>query len=317
MFREEYPVYLFTGFLESGKTSFINETLSDPKFFKDGDRTLLLLCEEGEIEPDPSVFASPEVYVEIIDDKSRLNPDKLEALRRKHKANRILLEYNGMWLVSDLFASVPRSWVIYQIMNFADANTIEVYNANMRNLVVDKLSFCELTVFNRCTPETDVMALHSAVRAVSRRVGIIYEYVDGKIEQDEIEDPLPFDINAPVIEVSERDYAIWYRDMAEDLDKYVGKTVKVKGMTVRDEALKKNEFAFGRMVMTCCADDTTFHGIVTLAGSDIVCKNGEWYTVTALFKKEKHKMYKGVGPVFHLISMEKADAPEQPVATFD
>ena len=54
--RQEYPVYLFTGFLESGKTSFINETLSDPKFYKDGDRTLLLLCEEGEEEYDMDIL---------------------------------------------------------------------------------------------------------------------------------------------------------------------------------------------------------------------------------------------------------------------
>ena len=39
----EVPVYLFTGFLESGKTTFIQETLEDTRF-NNGDMTLLLLC---------------------------------------------------------------------------------------------------------------------------------------------------------------------------------------------------------------------------------------------------------------------------------
>jgi uncharacterized repeat protein (TIGR03943 family) len=246
-----------------------------------------------------------------------MTAENLTALLKKHKAERVMVELNGMWMANTLYDALPDGWFPYQEVMSVDSTTFKSYNANMRSLMFDKLQGASVVFFNRCTPETDVMALHSAVRAVSRRVGIIYEYVDGKIEQDEIEDPLPFDINAPVIEVSERDYAIWYRDMAEDLDKYVGKTVKVKGMTVRDEALKKNEFAFGRMVMTCCADDIAFNGLVAVSKNELECKNAGWYKITGEFKKEKHKMYKGVGPVLHVIAMEKTDAPVEPVATFD
>jgi uncharacterized repeat protein (TIGR03943 family) len=311
----EIPVYVFTGFLESGKTKMVHETMAD-KRFQNKERTLILLCEEGIEEYDVSAY-SGQVFVEVIDEPSELTTENLEALLKKHKAERVMVELNGMWPASVFYDVIPENWFVYQEVMCVDSTTFKAYNANMRSLMFDKLQGCSVVFFNRCTPSTDIMALHSAARAVSRRVGIIYEYTDGRIEQDNIEDPLPFDIDAPVIEISDRDYAIWYRDMAEDLDKYVGKTIKVKGMTVRDEALKKNEFAFGRMVMTCCADDTTFHGVVTVADSNVECENGQWFTVTATFKKEKHKMYKGVGPVFHLISMEKAEQPEEPVATFD
>ncbi|MBR2474887.1 MAG: GTPase [Clostridia bacterium] len=311
----EIPVYVFTGFLESGKTKMVHETMAD-KRFQDKERTLIILCEEGIEEYDPSEY-SGEVFLEVIDEPEDLTTEKLQELLKKHKAERVMVELNGMWMASTLYDALPEDWFPYQEVMCVDSATFKTYNANMRALMFDKLQGASVVFFNRCTPETDIMALHSAVRAVSRRVGIIYEYTDGKIEQDNIEDPLPFDINAPVIEISERDYAIWYRDMAEDLSKYEDKTIKVKGMTVRDEMLKKNEFAFGRMVMTCCADDTTFHGIVTVADCNVECNNGEWFTVTATFKKEKHKMYKGVGPVFHLISMEKSEAPSEPVATFD
>lgn len=311
----EIPVYVFTGFLESGKTKMVHETMAD-KRFQDKERTLILVCEEGEEEYDVSKY-SGQVFVEVIDDPADLTTENLEALLAKHKAERVMVELNGMWMAGVFYDVIPENWFVYQEVMCVDSTTFKTYNANMRSLMFDKLQGCSVVFFNRCTPETDIMALHSAARAVSRRVGIVYEYTDGRIEQDNIEDPLPFDINAPVIEISERDYAIWYRDMAEDLDKYVGKTIRVKAMTVRDEMLKKNEFAFGRMVMTCCADDTTFHGVVTVADNDVECENGQWFTVTATFKKEKHKMYKGIGPVFHLVSMERAMPPAEPVATFD
>ena len=311
----EIPVYVFTGFLESGKTKMVHETMADERFQKK-ERTLILVCEEGIEEYDVDAY-SGEVFVEVIDDPKDMTTANLEALLKKHKAERVMVELNGMWPASVFYDVIPENWFVYQEVMCVDSTTFKTYNANMRSLMFDKLQGCSVVFFNRCTPDTDIMVLHNAARAVSRRVGIIYEYTDGRIEQDNIEDPLPFDIDAPIIEVSERDYAIWYRDMAEDLDKYVGKTIKVKGMTVRDEALKPNEFAFGRMVMTCCADDTTFHGVVTVSDKPVECENGQWFTVTATFKKEKHKMYKGIGPVFHLISMEKAEQPDEPVATFD
>ena len=43
---KQVPVYLFTGFLESGKTKFAQQTLEDASF-NNGDRILLLVCEEG------------------------------------------------------------------------------------------------------------------------------------------------------------------------------------------------------------------------------------------------------------------------------
>ena len=67
----ELPIYLFTGFLEAGKTKFIQETLEDSRF-NAGERTLLLLCEEGIEEYDASRFSGKNVFVEIIEKESDL-----------------------------------------------------------------------------------------------------------------------------------------------------------------------------------------------------------------------------------------------------
>ena len=312
----EIPVYLLTGFLEAGKTRFLQETLCDPNFFDKGDeRTLVILCEEGEEELDPSEFASENIFIEVIDEQRRLNPDKLEALRAKYNANRMMIEYNGMWLVSDLFNAVPDDWIIYQEMMFADASTFEVYNANMRNLVVDKLSSCDLVVFNRCDGETDTMALHKLVRAISRRTDIVYEKTDGSYEYDTIEDPLPFDVNAKEIDIGDRDYALFYRDLSESMPNYDGKTVTFLGQVNRNPQLPRDGFIIGRPVMTCCVEDIAFSGLFCESGAKKLPES-QWVRLTAKIDVKNCAVYGRKGPVLKLVSALPADAPADPVATF-
>ncbi|MBQ7124939.1 MAG: TIGR03943 family protein [Clostridia bacterium] len=312
----ETPIYLFNGFLEAGKTKFIQETLADPKFFQDGEKTLVILFEEGEEELVPAEFASREVYIEVISSKNQLNPDKLAALQRKHKATRVIIEYNGMWLLTELFSAMPENWVIYQVIMFADSETFTVYNANMRNLMVDKISVSELIVFNRCDSKTDKNELHKIVRAISRRCDIIYENKDGSYEYDQIEDPLPFDVNQPEIEIGDNDYALWYRDLSENMSAYDGKTVTFLGMVTKNDELPKNSFVIGRPIMTCCADDITYSGLLCEdKNSDKVAK-GDWIRITAEIKIKACELYGKVGPVLKTVSYEKTNAPEDPVATF-
>ena len=256
----ELPVYLFTGFLEAGKTKFIQETLEDPRF-NAGERTLLLLCEEGVEEYNPDLFAAANVYIEVLEDESQLTPEYLSQLQKKHNPQRCVLEYNGMWMLDDLYNNMPEGWVIYQEICFADANTFLSYNANMRQLMVDKLKSCEMIILNRAKPEHDKMEIHKIVRGVSRKCDIAYEMENGDVVYDELEDPLPFDLEADIIDIKEEDYAIWYRDISEEEDKYDGKTLRFKGMAVKSQKLPPKTFLCGRYLMVCCEDDITFAGL--------------------------------------------------------
>ena len=312
----ELPVYLFTGFLEAGKTRFLQETLADPKFFDKGkDRTLVLLCEEGEEELEPAEFASKDVFIEIIDSTRRINPDKLEALRRKYDATRLMVEYNGMWLVSDFISALPEGWFVAQELFFADSSTIGVFNANMRNLVVDKLSSCDIAVFNRCTGDTDTTALHKLVRAVSRRPNIIYENVDGSVVYDDVEDPLPFDVNAPVIEIGDGDWALFYRDLSENMDTYDGKTVSFLGQVNGCGRSLRGGFVVGRPIMTCYVEDIRFGGLLCEDGGDRVTDEA-WIRIRAKIRIKRTHLYGRKGPVLSLVDLKTAAAPEDPVATF-
>ena len=311
----QIPVYVFTGFLESGKTKFIQETLEDPRF-NAGERTLLLVCEEGEEEYDLSRYPHKNVYLEVLEDAKSVTTEELARLEKKHRAERVVLELNGMQLVGDFFQKMPENWGIAQEVMFADATTILQYNQNMRALVVDKLQGCEMVVFNRVPVGADVMPFHKLARALNRRVDIVYDFQDGSTTFDEIQDPLPFDLNAPVIEISDDDYALFYRDITEESKKYDKKTVRFLAQVAKLRHDKVGMFAPGRFVMTCCEADITFMGIPCRYAEAASLKSRSWVRVTAKVEVKFHSLYKGVGPILTAISVEPAQPAEQEVVTF-
>lgn len=312
---KEIPVYLFTGFLDAGKTTFIQETLEDPSF-NDGQKTLLLLTEEGEVEYSPVKFASSNVKIVSVEDEEELTVDFLEELQRTTKCEKVVVEYNGMWVLDQLYSNMPENWTVYQEMTFADANTILAYNQNMRNLVFDKLQSTETIVFKHSTRDMDKMPLHKLVRTVNRKCDIIYEYGPSQIELDTIEDPLPFDKNAEIIEIEDKDYAYWYSDMNDNEPEYYGRKIKFKGRTLLGGGLENDEFVIGRHIMNCCEADIQFGGLVAKWKDSQSLEHGGWAIMTAEIVREYNKMYESVGPVFHVIDVVKCDMPEQEVATF-
>ncbi len=311
----ETIIYLFTGFLEAGKTSFIAETMKDPNFNDGKRRYLVLQCEEGEEEFDPADFGD-NVCFAIFDEESRLTPDRLSALQKRNRADVIVIEYNGMWALDSLYNALPENFMVYQEIAIIDSTTALNYNANMRQQMVDKLTSAEMVVFNRVTENTDKMALHKIVRGISRRANICYEDITGEIEFDQIQDPLPYDINADVIEIKDEDFAIFYRDMSEEVQKYVGKTLRFKGIVALDKSLPSGHFAIGRHIMTCCEADIAYRGVVAKGLGSFKIATRDWVIVEGVLSEEYSKLYRGNGPVLTVKKIEKAQKPEQEVATF-
>ena len=308
------PVYAFTGFLEAGKTKFIQETLEDERF-NSGKRTLVLICEEGEEEYDLSTYPHKAVYLELIDQES-VTTEELKALELKYRARRVIVELNGMQMIEPFYRKIPEDWDLAQEVMFADAGTILAYNTNLRSLVVDKLSGAEMVVFNRMDPKGDKMPLHKLARALNRRIDIVYDYTDGTTEFDDIPDPLPFDLNAPVVEIQDDDYALFYRDVTEEPKKYDGKIIRFKGQVARLKSDKPGMFAPGRFVMTCCEADIQFMGLPCKWADCRKLEMRSWVTVQAKVQVKHHPLFKGVGPILNAIDVTPASAPKQEVATF-
>lgn len=314
---QQTPVYIFSGFLESGKTTFVQGTMEDRRF-NGGERTLILLCEEGEVELDLSKYpqAGKNTTVRVVDEQEELTEENLKKWAAQCRCERVIVEYNGMWLIQPFYDAMPEDWVPYQNMFFIDGRTFLNYNANMRSLVVDKIKDADVCIFNRLPKSADIMEFHKIVRAVSRRTDIVYEFEDGTVVPDEIEDPLPFDVDAPVIKIEDRDFALFYRDMTEEPKKYKDKVVEFRALAAVDKKFPDHVCALGRHIMTCCVEDIQYCALAAKYDDPLKFENGGWYQVRAKIDIRFSRLYGKKGPIYVVQSAEPAGEPEDRVATF-
>ena len=127
MMKRDVPVYLITGYLESGKTQFLDFTIHQ-SYFQIPDKTLLILCEEGEEEYDAEALKQHNTDVEIIESEEDLTPERLAAMEILYQPERVIIEYNGMWLVSRFEEmEKPEGWAVEQHITWVDASTFQVY----------------------------------------------------------------------------------------------------------------------------------------------------------------------------------------------
>lgn len=306
------PVYMINGFLESGKTEFITYTIAQP-YFRTKGKTLIIACEDGEIEYDPILLKKTNAVVEWIEEEEDFNTSNLLELEKKYNPERIIIEYNGMWNFKNV--KLPWHWKIEQQITCIDGSTFPMYYTNMRSLLAEMVRKSEMIIFNRCDGIEDLASYRRNIKAVNQSADIIFEDSEGEI--DEIfEEDLPYDLNQPVIELDNQRYGIWYLDSLDHLDRYIGKTIRFKGMVVRPEGFAKNYFVPGRLAMTCCADDMAFLGFACeYAGADTL-KEKEWVEVTASVSKEYWADYKGEGPILHATSVVKTKAPKEEIISF-
>ncbi len=305
------PVYLITGFLDSGKTTFLRDTLQDSEFLDGDERTVLILCEEGEEEYDMDILKEKQVTVLTVEEEEDLNPRFLMDIKKTYKPEKVMIEFNGTWSVSKLLETgFPSGWELAQTITTVDAATFESYMSNMRQMMMEQIGYTELVIFNRCTAETKKNSFRKAVKTFNRRAQVVYEALDGEDGiEDEIE--LPYNIDAPVIEIEDDDYGIFYLDALDDPKKYEGKKVQFTAMVYRGKELPKGTFVPGRFAMTCCADDITFIGFLCKGEQANYFKMREWVKVTANIKCEYYKEYEGEGPVLYLEKIELTKKPEE------
>lgn len=303
-------VYLMTGFLDSGKTQFLKFTLGQDYFQIDG-KTLLILCEEGEEEYNPMEMLKYGVVIEKIEDQEDLTEEYLEELNRKHEPERVVVEYNGMWKVSDFESmKLPDGWGIEQKLTTVDASTFQMYLTNLKPLFVEMVRGAELVLFNRCEDLKPLPGYRRSVKVVSPQAEVIFEDEEGEIENI-FEDDVPYDLKAPVIQIAREDYGIWYVDMMENPDRYKGKTVEFTAKVLKPRSFPSKVFLPGRMAMTCCADDTTFLGYVCRSSYAPKLKAGQWITVRAKVRYANVSVYQGEGPVLEAENIEPAEPIEE------
>ena len=249
------PVYIVAGFLGSGKTKFVTDMLTD-KGFSEGERTLLLCCEEGEEEYDPELLKSANTVLVNLEEPRQMAGKRLIRLNREYRPERVIVEYNATWLLETLYAAEkPEEWELAQIIDLIDANTFELYLKNMRKYMADGLKEADLVLFNRCGPGHTKSAWRRAVKGLNSATRVFFENLDGTTDDGVSDEDLPFDVKADPIEIGDEDFGTFYLDALEHPDRYDGKRIHARGRAFRMEDMPKNCFVFGRHVMTCCAED--------------------------------------------------------------
>ena len=306
------PVYMINGFLESGKSEFIKYTIAQP-YFQSRGTTLLVLCEEGEVEFEAKLLKKTRTVVEVIEEEEDFTIENLEALVKKHKPIRIIVEYNGMWNCKDLV--LPDDWAVEQQITTIDATTFPMYYANMKSMVAEMVRKSEMIIFNRCDGITDLANYKRNVKAVNPQAEIIFEDSEGEINEM-LEEDLPYDLNAEVIELDTLEFGIWYLDMMDHPERYIGKTIQFVGMVYRPKKFPAGFFVPGRMAMTCCADDMAFLGFACKFDGAKDLPEKSWVRVTAEVKMENFAGYKGEGPVLYANKVVSTKEPKVPVIDF-
>ena len=311
---KEIPVYLFTGFMDSGKTSLVEETLFENEF-TDGAKGLIIMCEDGDVEYNVDKLRTVNFKVTEIENEEDFTEAKLNEINDSFMPEQVFIEYNGTWGIDKVLETkLPEGWVIVQSLTTVDSTTFDLYMNNMRAMMQEQFFASDVVIFNRTDDDTDRGHLRRMVKNINRKAQIVYEKKDGTI--DERPEELPFDINADIIELSDADYAIWYMDAMENYKKYNGKKIKFLALVYNPDELKKGFMVPGRFAMTCCIDDVTFIGFKCKYDKEHEIPHKSWITITAEIHVEFAREYKGKGPVLYPISIEPAEKPEDELVYF-
>ena len=308
----DIPVYLVVGFLDGGKTNFINGILEDG--FSKNDRTLLLCCEEGDEEYNEKFLKN--VTVVTVDDQAQLTCSFLKDCEKKHRPKQVLIEYNGMWPLTPLYENVlPANWVLYQIRCFVEGGSFDLYARNMGQLMMEKITQADLIVFNRCTEETRDALRKRNLRMVNRRADIYLEMEDGSSEDYNNGDTCPFDLTAEVLDIPDEDFGIWYVDVMDHPERYAGHLVHMKLVMCHSKKYPGIDCP-GRFAMVCCENDVQFLGIIARGEGLDQYKNHDWIEITGRMAVEEHPAYQGKGPVLNVVAIGPCEKPAQEVVTF-
>lgn len=310
--QEIVPVYVMTGFLESGKTTMIHSMLQDDGFSRD-QRTLILVCEEGVEDYDTDLLNEHHAVYHVFDEPEDMTALKLKELNNQYKPERVIMEYNNMWKLDKLGQTkLPPRWEYVQVITLADATTFDNYMTNMRTLLTDPMKEADLVLINRCTPDTPKSAWRRQIRAMNPNCNILFENTDGTTEDGVSDEDLPYDMKADIIDMTEEQVGTFYMDALDHPDRYDGKTVRLVGQPFPEGGLPQGYYLFGRYAMTCCTNDIAKIGWV--CQGTVKPSSRSFIRLTAKCRK----VTQGDQAVLMLLEqkVEKASAPKEKYISF-
>ena len=276
---EIIPIYIVAGFLDSGKTSLIHNMLEDEGFSR-GQKTLLIVCEEGMEEYDEEKLKKQNVILHMVDGEEEMTPTLFVDLNRQHRPERVIMEYNNVFKFAKLNTmQLPSHWELVQVITMVDATTYENYMNNMRQLMTDPMQNSDLILFNRVEEGMPISTWRKQLRAMNSAATILFENLDGTVDDGITDEDLPYDMKADVIAISEEQFGLFYVDSMDHPERYDGKKVRLVGQAWKRREFPKGYYYFARRAMTCCSNDIAPCGWV--CKGDRTPDNKTYFTLTA------------------------------------
>ena len=306
------PVFICTGFLDSGKTTLVQDTLMEQEWMEEG-FTLLISCEEGEVEYSPEYLKEKNMAILQVDEFDQLNAAFFKNCEKNYHPVQIVIEYNGMWSLGDLLSiRFPRTWEIAGIYSTINGQTLDMYMKNMRNMLMEPLTESSLIIVNRCSENMNRSGFRRALKVQNPMAQLIFEDLNGNIIEPTEED-LPFDIKGDKVVIDDIDFGAWYVDAYDHPEHYLHKEVEFVAQVFKPNGLGPNYFVPVRKIMTCCEADTRFYGYPCLVEKKINLRRHQWVKLRARFEYEQLPNNPKKNPVLHLIDLEPAVKPDPEV----
>ena len=306
---KKIPVFFINGMLDSGKTTFIIDTLKNDIREKKM-KTLLLVCEEGEVEYEEEILKETNTYKHVFESVEDFDYKLVEKLIKQEKPDRVVIEMNGMWDLKML--QFPRIIEIVQLITFIDGSTFSVYFNNMRQKFNDMIKQSHVVCFTKVDGPEVLAPYQTALKLINNNCE--YMIMDENLRaQDAFEEPLPYDIEQDVIKIEERDYGTFYIDTFDHKERYDGKTVEYDIMVVLSEKLPPNSFIAGRFIMNCCADDIQLFGFLADDTLGLKLKDRQWIHLKANISYEWSEEYNEEELVLKPISIDLIEGPKDKV----
>lgn len=304
----EVPIFIVNGLIESGKTTLIKEIIENNVSYQAGS-TVLVVCEDGEVEYEDSWLKEYEVQIVHIEKEADLTANLFFEIDEKYKPVQIVLEYNSFYSVDNL--EFPEYMPVYQQVTLIDASTFGIYFNNMRQVFNNLVKLSSLIIFNRCDGISDLGVYRRQIRALNQECQIGFEGKNGQLTSM-LDEDLPYDISKDTILLEDNDYPTWYIDVFDNYEKYLGKTIRFKTF-VRD--ILEDSIVVGRNVMTCCENDIQFLGYEVKDASELVAI-GDCIFLECYVAREFSKIAEEEVVMLHAKKISKLPKEEDTVLSF-
>lgn len=306
--NRDIPVFLFNGFLDSGKTTLIKEIIEGEEAYR-AYNTLIITTEDGEEEYNEEWVTKNQVNVEFMLEDEYDDESYFTYLVQKYNPKQIVLELNAFVDFNDL--KLPKYFAVYQEITLFDASKFELYYNNMRPIINRLVQYSTLVVFNRCNDSKNLGKYRRNIRTFNQNCEIAFENNQGKLTTL-LDEDLPYNINERDIVLKDEDFPVWYLDITECFEKYKGKTITFKAYI---RGANQQTVIIGRQIMTCCEDDIQFYGFECI--TDEFVHNNSFVEVTCTPVKHYSEIAEADVIMLMAIDIKKLDYIEEKYLTFN